>query len=152
MARTEDEKAVKDIALRESNRRKKKYLLQYREMLISEKNINNQIDELRNSYALPKSPNYDAMPHAHNTEHDLSDYVAKMDKLLMLLQRAADKRAAIRLDITQRIESMQSETEKNILYFRYIYGYKFADIAERMYYTERYTLQLHGEALEHFPY
>lgn len=143
---------MNDITLKELNRRKKKYLLQYREALISEKILNDQIAELRSNYALPKSPNYDGMPHGFNSEHDLSDYAEKIDNLICLVQAQRDQAVDVCTDITRRIGSMSNETERDILRLRYLQGVRFTEIAELLHYTERHTLRLHGEALEHFPY
>lgn len=143
---------MKDITLKELNRRKKKYLLQYREALISEKILQDQIDELRNAYASPKSPNYDGMPHGFSSEHDLSDYAEKVDDLLCLVQDQRKQAVEICTDITRRIGSMSNETERDILRLRYLQGVRFTEIAGRLNYTERHILRLHGEALKHFPY
>ena len=143
---------MKDITLKELNRRKKKYLLQYREALISEKILQDQIDELRSAYASPKSPNYDGMPHGFSSEHDLSDYAEKIDDLLCLVQGQRKQAVEICTDITRRIGSMPNETERDILRLRYLQGVRFTEIAERLNYTERHILRLHGEALKHFPY
>jgi len=136
----------------ESNRRKKKYLLSYWAARNLIRNYDYQLAELRAEYASAKSQNLDGMPHAHNVEHDLSDYAARIDKLLTTIARAKARCVALRDEVTQRIESMDNDTEKDILYNRYINGYRFADIADMLNYTERHTLRLHGDALTHFKY
>ena len=131
---------------------KKEYLRSYLESIAHEKELNEQLNRLRSDFALPKSQGMDGMPHAFNSEHDLSDYVARLDGLMLTLQRSVQKRIDLRSDITKRIESMDSETEKTLLHMRYISGRTFEQIAVRLSYTYRWVIHLHGNALNHFPY
>ena len=66
----------------------KEYLLQYKEAYREAQEIELQITQLRLKYALTAPIQLSDMPKAHNTEHDLSDYAAKLDDLTRYL---ADK-------------------------------------------------------------
>lgn len=131
------------------NRRKKEYLLQYRASLAHEKTLEEQIDQLRSAYASPSSQPLDGMPHASDP-HDLSGYAARCDELLDELMRCRMRTIELRREITRRIESMDNQTEITLLHLRYIQGYRFEEIAERLGYAWRWTLELHGRALRHF--
>lgn len=63
----------------EENEAKKKYLLGYQKVAIQVRRAEDNIRELRYNAMCP-SLFYDDMPHAHNTEQDLSGYMAKLSK------------------------------------------------------------------------
>ena len=132
------------------NRRKKEYLLQYRASLAHEKSLEEQIDQLRSAYASPSSQPLDGMPHASDP-HDLSGYAARCDELLDELMRCRMRTIELRREITRRIESMDNQTEITLLHLRYIQGYRFEEIAEKLYLSHRSVYYLHGASLYHFP-
>lgn len=110
------------------------------------------MNRLRSDFVFPKAQDLNGMPHGFNSEHDLSDYAAKIDSLLSDLSRSISARIELRKDIMRRIDRMDSETEKTILLMRYISGKTFEQIAVALNYSWRWVLSLHGNALEHFPY
>ncbi len=59
----------------------KEYLLQYQHIQREIEDIDRRMAQVRLKYAAPSAINYSDMPKAHNSNHDLSDYVAKMDEL-----------------------------------------------------------------------
>ena len=130
------------------NRRKKEYLMQYRGALQHEADLNRQLEEVQQQYLL-RSQKLDGMPRS-GAVGDLSDYAARYDELLTELHKAAAKTLALRTDITRRIESMQDETEITLMYLRYIQGYPFEEVAERMHISLRGIYYLHGTALHNF--
>ena len=95
-----------------------------------------------------RSQQLDGMPRSGEAS-DLSDYAARYDELLTALCDAAARTLELRKDITQRIESMSNELEKTILHMHYISGFKFEYIASQIGYTLRWTIYLHGVALQH---
>lgn len=138
------------LDIRKSNKRKKEYLNSYRNILELERELTDEINQLRLEKQSPKSTAFDAMPKSHNTNRDLSDYVARIDDLLMRLQEAVNQRIAIRREINERLNQM-AERENLLLYLRYIQGLSFREIAQRMRYEERQIYRIHGDALRHFP-
>ena len=130
------------------NEAKKEYLLRYRDAVRSEKQINEEIKQLRLDTMMPAVVN-DGMPHGSGAG-DLSGYAARVDELLADLKDQMEKRIAIRREITQKIEEMSSETEKMVLRYRYIHLLNWEEIAVKMGYVYRNVLYLHGKALKHF--
>lgn len=126
-------------------REKKQYLKQYRECLIAEARLQAELDELRETF-LP-SVQLDDMPHSHRIV-DLSDYAAKVDKLLRSLKDTMNRKWETRIAIRESIERMTDETEKTVLMERYIFCRKWEEID--IGYTEQRLYQLHRLALEHF--
>lgn len=130
------------------NEKKKEYLKSYRDAVIAEKQIKEEIDQLRMDKMFP-SLVQDGMPHGSGSS-DLSAYAAKLDEMLVELKEQMDKRLELRRDIVRKIESMDSETEKAVLRYRYIHMLKWEEIAVKMHYGYRNVLKVHGRALEHF--
>lgn len=53
-------------------------------------------------------------------------------------------------NIRDRIERMSDENEKDVLFYRYIKGMKWEEIAVKMMYTYRNVTKIHGRALKNF--
>lgn len=125
---------------------KKTFLRQYLHCVNVEKGIKDEIATLRASVMLPQSGS-DGMPHGTN-KSDLSGYAAKLDELIGKLQDELDNKWNARCAIVDAIEKLPDETEKAVLRFRYINGWKWEEIAEKLCYSDRHLTRLHGQALE----
>lgn len=136
------------------NEAKKEYLLRYRDAVRSEKQIDEEIKQLRLDTMMPAVVN-DGMPHGSGGG-DLSGYAARVDALQADLKEQKEKRFAIQREILRAIEKMPNEVEKVVLKYRYIHledGYRLMSwekIAVKIGYEYRNTLYLHGKALSHF--
>lgn len=130
------------------NEKKKEYLKSYRDAVIAETQIKEEIDQLRMDKMFPGLVQ-DGMPHGSGGS-DLSAYAAKLDELLIELKDQMDKRIQLRREIVKKIEAMDSETEKAILRYRYIHFLKWEEIAVKMSYTFRHVVRMHGRALKNF--
>lgn len=131
-----------------ANEAKKEYLWQYRKALQKEKEIEEEIYQLRMNKISP-SLVQDGLPHGSGGS-DLSGYAAKIDELLRDLEKQMNKRIELRLRISREIESMSDETESLLLRYRYIQGLKWEDIALRMDYSWQHIHKIHAKALQHF--
>ena len=126
---------------------KKTFLKQYLHCVNVENSIKDEIATLRASVMLPQSGS-DGMPHGTN-KSDLSGYAAKLDELIGKLQAELDNKWNARCAIKDAIEKLPDETEKAVLNFRYINGWKWEKIADGMGYTVRHVARIHGDALFH---
>lgn len=133
---------------KEENEKKKEYLRRYHTAEIAEREIREEIDDLRMNKMFPALIQ-DGMPHGSSCM-DLSEYAAQLDELLTELKDQMEKRIRIRRKITQKIEEMPDEAEKTVLRLRYIRWMKWEQIAERMGYSLRNITKIHGKALVHF--
>lgn len=133
---------------KEENDRKKAYLKRYHAAELAEKEIREEIDDLRMNKMFPALIQ-DGMPHGSSCG-DLSEYAAQLDGLLADLKEQMEKRISIRREITQKIEQMQDETEKTVLRLRYIHWLRWEQIAERMGYGWAQVHRIHGKALANF--
>lgn len=133
---------------KEENGKKKEYLKRYHVAELAEKEIQEEIDDLRMNKMFPALIQ-DGMPHGSSCM-DLSEYAAQLDELLTELKDQMEQRIRIRREITQRIEAMQDETEKTVLRLRYIHWLQWEQIAERMGYGWTQVHRIHGRALTNF--
>ena len=81
-------------------------------------------------------------------EHDpmAADVCTAVDATEILRMEKA-KADAVLVDILRAIDSVQDEREKAVLTYRYIDGNAFAEIAEKMNYSEPAIFVAHGRAL-----
>ena len=129
----------------------KEYLQQYRHIQREIEDIDRRMARIRLKYAAPSAINYSDMPKAHNSEHDLSDYIVKMDELTNYMISKYTRLRGIEVDIYMRVDRMENQRERELLRFRYIDGMTWTAIAEALDTTERNVYFIHGRALRHFP-
>lgn len=129
----------------------KEYLSQYRMVNREIEDIDHRMAQLRLKYAAPSAIDYSDMPKAHNSEHDLSDYIAKMDELTDYMISKYTRLRGIEIDIYLRLDRMERQEERELLRYRYIDGLTWTEIADRLSTVERNVYFIHGRALQHFP-
>lgn len=125
---------------------KKKWLRRYQEAVKATIEIDLEMEELESRYILP-SREIDGMPHGSGSDRDLSEFAAKYDELYREIKDALEERIKIRREVRAAIETLENETVKILMLYRYIDGKTWREIAERMNYSYRRATQLHGEAL-----
>lgn len=134
--------------IQKDNEIKKVYLNSYRTTVLSIQ----RLQELRRDNFINKtcpSVQYSEIIHINN-KSDLSDFAVKIDDIDNKINSLQNKRLKILEDILTNIESLENETERAILDYRYIRGYTWEKIATKIKYSYRHTLLMHGKALEHF--
>ena len=129
----------------------KEYLQQYRHIQREIEDIDKRMAQIRLKYAAPSAINYSDMPKAHNSEHDLSDYIVKMDELTDYMISKYTRLRGIEVDIYMRVDRMENQRERELLRYRYIDGMTWTEIADALDTTERNVYFIHGRALRHFP-
>ena len=130
------------------NEKKKEYLRQYRIHVRRIHRINAEIAELR-SMKISPSMNNDGMPHG-SSQGDLSGYAAKLDRMVSELIKERYVRMVEYREIVRQIKRLRSENEKDVLFYRYIRGMDWWEIAEKMKFSERQIYRFHGKALVNF--
>lgn len=130
------------------NKQKKEYLRNYRQHVQRINRIEAELEEVRVMKENPSGINNDGMPHGSD-QRDLSDYAATLDRLERELLEERYKRTKMYKDIAMRIKSLSSKKENDVMFYRYIKGLAFWEIAEKMEVSERWVLKLHGRALAH---
>ena len=138
----------------------KEYLIRYRDAVRESREIELKITQLRLRYGAPSAINYSDMPKAHNSEHDLSDYMEKLEELTEQLYARYEKCLGIMIDIEMRLDQMEgpnAQLEREILRHRYTDITEAGNlsswdaVAEAVGYSRRTVARAHGSALQHFP-
>lgn len=130
------------------NETKKEYLREYRGHVRRIRRIEEEIAELR-AMKESVSANIDGMPHGSG-QSDLSGYAASLEQLERNLFLERCRRIMAYKDISVRIKNLNCESERDVLFYRYIKGLDWWEIAEKMGYSERQIHRYHGKALLHF--
>ena len=134
-----------------THEQKKEYLRGYRGHVRRSEQITAQIAQLRACKANPSAIVYDGMPKGGGGT-DLSGYIARLDELERQLMEERTREICTYQDIVRRIKLLRSENELDVLFYRYIRGLDWWEIAERMELSRRQILRIHAEALEHLDY
>ena len=92
----------------------------------------------------------DGMPHGSGGQGDLSEYAADLDEMIQELIDERYMRIKTYQQIARQIKKLRSENEKDVLFYKYISGLDFWEIAEKMGFSERWIYKIHGRALAHF--
>ena len=130
--------------------REKEYLRSYRSHVRRIHRINAEIAELREMKLHPSMKPDDGMPHGSGDQGDLSGYAAELDEMIRELIHERYLRIKTYQAIARQIKRMKSRNESDVLFYRYIKGLDWWEIAEKMGYSERWIYKLHGKALVHF--
>ena len=136
--------------LQTDNDRKKEYLKSYRKHVRRIHRINAEIEELRMMKMCPSMKPDDGMPHGSGGQGDLSGYAGDLDEMIQELINERYLRIKTYQQMVRQIKRLKSENEKDVLFYRYIKGMEWYEIAEMMGYSERWIHKLHGKALVHF--
>lgn len=127
---------------------KKEYLKEYECAVRQMKRHEERIQELRlNKMSLTVV--LDGMPHSHNPK-DLSSYAAVLDQEERRYMKARYKRVKKCQEISDKIEQLKNEDEKDVLMYRYIKLMKWDDICDRMGYSWKQIHRIHVKALDNF--
>lgn len=140
------EKRLEENNVKNENDRKKTYLRAYRKHGKRIKRIESEIEEIRSMKMYPSSNN-DGMPHGSN-QSDMSSYAAVLQEKEEKLYKEGVKQVQTYKDIAYRINKLENENERDVMFYRYIKGYDFWEIAKLMDYSENWILKMHGKALE----
>lgn len=141
--------AIEEKREQSENDLKKEYLRKYRTHVRRIHRINAEIAELR-SMKISPSVNNDGMPHGGCGQSDLSGYAAELDSMVQELIDERYYRIRDYQEIVGRIKKLKSENEKDVLFYRYIRGMDWWEIAEKMKFSERQIFRIHGKALANF--
>ena len=135
--------------IRAENERKKEYLRSYRVHVRRIHRINAEIAELRSMKLSPSMGAGDGMPHGTG-QSDLSGYAAELDEMVQTLIDERSRRIHSYKQIVRQIKKLRRENEKDVLFYRYITGLDWWEIAEKMRFSERQIFRFHGKALRNF--
>ena len=130
------------------NEKKKEFLKRYQKAVRREQDILDEIQRLRADKMFPSVCN-DGMPRG-SSQTDLSDYVAEIDAAIEELKEERLEKIKIYRGIEMRIRRMKNVDEQEVLRLKYIKGMNLEIVAQRMDYSYRTILDIHGKALKNF--
>ena len=140
------EKRLEENNVKNENDRKKTYLRAYRKHGKRIKRIESEIEEIRNMKMYPSSNN-NGMPHGSN-QSDLSSYAAAIQEREDELYQEGVKQVQTYKDIEYRINKLENQDERDVMFYKYIKGFTWWQIAQLMEYSESWIYELHGRALK----
>lgn len=141
------EQRLEENNVKNENNRKKEYLKGYRTNRRRINRIDDEVTELRELATSVKATDYSGMPHGSGNQKDLSDELARIDTLEKRLEQEREKCVESYISIENLIKSVKNEDENDVLFYRYIKGLRFWEIAEKMDCSEQWVHKLHGRAL-----
>ena len=118
------------MTAREQQQIASEYLFQYRAAKAEVKDIEQRIDRVRAEMMGVKGISYEGgdMPKAHNTEHDLSDYIARIDGLLHDWQDAQNHALDVMREVSATINTVGNDQARRVLMLYYVDGRKYKEI------------------------
>ena len=140
------EKRLEENNVKSENDRKKTYLRAYRKHGKRIKRIESEIEEIRNMKMYPSSIN-NGMPHGSN-QSDLSSYAVALQEREDELYQEGVKQVQTYKDIEYRINKLENQDERDVMFYKYIKGFTWWQIAQPMEYSESWIYELHGRALK----
>lgn len=130
------------------NDEKKWYLKGYERAVREIKRSEERIREMRMNRICP-SVIADGMPHASGGS-DLSGYAARLDEEERKYRKARYLRIKRCQEISDKIERLVDEDEKDVLFYRYIKLLKWEDICIKMNHSWQHVHRIHSKALNNF--
>lgn len=107
------------------------------------------VTELRELAKSVKATDYSGMPHGSGNQKDLSDELARIELLEKKLGEEKEKCIESYIAVEKQIKTVQNEDENDVLFYRYVKGLRWWEIAELMDCSEQWVHKLHGRALGH---
>lgn len=117
---------------REQQREAAMYLSRYRTAQAEARDIERRIERVRSEMMGAKGISYEGgdMPKAHNTEHDLSDYIVRVDDLIRDWQIARTRAVELMREISEAINAIDHSYARRVLMLHFVDGYNYEDIAD----------------------
>lgn len=128
--------------------KKKEYLLGYIRSKRQVERLNDELTEIRINKMFPSCIS-DGMPHSNN-KSDLSSYAVKIEEMERKVLKARYLKIKKLKEIRDKIERVEDENEKSVLFYRYIKEMTWEEISVKMHYSYRNITKIHGRALLNF--
>lgn len=129
-----------------TNQEKKQYLMKYKNLVLE---IEQEIEELHRWKLLSTkiTTTYSDMPKSSLSDDKIQMSVEKIIELSDKINSDINKNIQLRNDIESAIRSVEDETLRELLQYRYINGCNMREVARKIHYTRRHTDRLHARAL-----
>ncbi len=127
------------------NKEKCRYLNQYRIMHIEIDQITKELQRWQD-LATRISPSYSDMPHGGGSDK-VQTAAVEVAELTDKLNRKLHQAIMVQENIKKLLESLDDIKLRQLMFYRYINGMRWEEIAVRMDFNYRWVLRLHRKAL-----
>ncbi len=128
------------------NEEKKKFLWRYRDSVRRLERISSEIEEIR-EMRMGVSAGTGGTGRK-GWKNDLSGYASKLDGLERELNEERKARINLYKEIRNAMNSLDDELEQDVLFYKYIKGLSWWEVAEKIGFSETWAQVIHGRALE----
>ena len=132
--------------IRKENDRKKLFLWSYQDAIRDVSRLEIRLREVKQMRIIPAFV-ADGMPHGSGGTGDLSGYAAQLDSLERRYLKARYRRIRQLKAVTDRIEALTEQREKDVLTYRYILDMGWEEISVKMKYSWQHVHRIHASAL-----
>lgn len=126
------------------SKEKKKFLWGYRDSLRQVERLKAEIEELHTMRSVSAGGSSTGQK---GWKNDLSGHMARLDSLEKDKERELRNMIRSHERIEDTINSLEDTRERDVLFYRYIKGLDWWEVAEKMHYSESWVHVIHGWAL-----
>ena len=127
---------------------KNDFLQSYNDALRRERRLGEKVVELRERQRSAGAIRYTGMPHGTDIS-DLSDYIVKLEEQISALIDAKSRTDAVSEAMCEVFERLPRQDEYDVLYYRYVRGWKPQKIADKLFMARRTVYRSEEAAIEH---
>ena len=138
---------------------KEDFLQSYNDALRRERRLGEKVVELRERQrsagairytprVVTARPTGTGMPHGTDIS-DLSDYIVKLEEQIAALIDAKSRTDAVSEAMCEVFERLPRQDEYDVLYYRYVRGWKPQKIADKLFMARRTVYRVEEAAIEH---
>ena len=129
-----------------TTKEKKEYLKRYRKI---DREVNQLLMEKDEIFSLGTkiTPTYSDMPKGTGENNRTQSTIEKLEEQEEKINKKIDLLYEVKEDIEKALHTVEDDTLRVLLRYRYINGFTWEKIAVNMHYTYQWVCKLHGEAL-----
>ena len=129
-----------------TTKEKKEYLKRYRKI---DREVNQLFMEKDEIFSLGTkiTPTYSDMPKGTGENNKTQSTIEKLEEQEEKINKKIDLLYEVKEDIEKALHTVEDDTLRVLLRYRYINGLTWEKIAVNMHYTYQWVCKLHGEAL-----
>lgn len=128
------------------NKEKKKFLWGYRDSLRQVERLKAEIEELHTMRSVSAEG---SSTDSKGWKSDLSGHMVRLERLEKEKEKEIRNMVRSHERIEGAINSLEDAQEKDVLFYRYIKGLDWREVSEKLHYSDRWILKIHGQALSH---
>lgn len=128
------------------NKEKKKFLWGYRDSLRQVERLKAEIEELHTMRSVSAEG---SSTDSKGWKSDLSGHMVRLERLEKEKEKEIRNMMRSYERVERAINNLDDMQEKDVLFYRYIKGMNWLEVAGKMHYSERWVHMTHGKALGH---